>query len=62
MLQPIKSKDKNPQNKGADKYDDPNIEKCVPEEIQNTTNQEIESPKGIENLEIFIDYINIGVL
>ena len=57
---PIGSKDKNSQKrKGADTHDDPNVQECVLEEIQNKTNQEIESPKGIENYEISIDYFNI---
>ena len=58
---PISSKDKNPRKrKGADKYDNPNVEECVLEEAQNKTNQEMKNPEDIENHEISIDYVNTG--
>ena len=41
--------------KGADKHDDPNVEECIPEEIQNKTNQKMKNPESIENHEISIE-------
>ena len=58
---PIGSKDKNfRKRKGAYKQDDPNVKECIPEEIQNKTNQEMKNPESIENNEISIDYVNAG--
>ena len=38
------------------------MKECVSEETQNKTNQVIETPEGIENYKISIDYVNTGGL